>query len=545
MTNKQAHRVHSVSTPVHEAFSWAPDMVIYHDKCADGIVAAWACWKRWGDTPEYRAANYGFQPPEDVAGKNVLIVDFSYPAADLRSMVAADCKSIVILDHHKTAQAALHEFAVGEYRDAGSVDDVAAILDDLEQFGFDPVVPFFDMDRSGARMAWDFAHPGTRVPQLVQLAERYDLWRFQPGTRDAAEALHLSIQAQPMTIANMNMIHAEFQQGGEPIIRGQAILAWRQQLVEEIASRAHRCTLAGIDGVISVECPYSLVSAVGHYLLDQHPDAPFAAMSVTGEKAATWSLRSRDDRTDVSAVAKGQGGGGHRNAAGFRIELPAVPAEPASDPCNLVRALRAIVTLRRHSREDDADNALTMQDMAEAALVKFEKTLAGPGADQHPAADDKIQAVAEGVANIVGSPYEDWRHFTGEAKAILARLETAAEPAGEEPGHQIYSYEWGGAPSIGVRALNLARSLAKAEFRPDLDRCVDEAKAIMSGGPVQIAFPTTLSNPDRLVEALRDFGTDYMTSEAHHPGYVLIPTEQFDRIRAALSAPALDGEKGE
>lgn len=32
--------------------------------------------------------------------------------------------------------------------------------------------------------------------------------------------------------------------------------------------------------------------------------------------------------------------------------------------------------------------------------------------------------------------------------------------------------------------------------------------------------------------ALAGFGSDYMTSERHHPGYVLIPTEQFDRILA-------------
>jgi hypothetical protein len=34
--------------------------------------------------------------------------------------------------------------------------------------------------------------------------------------------------------------------------------------------------------------------------------------------------------------------------------------------------------------------------------------------------------------------------------------------------------------------------------------------------------------------ALAGFGDDYMTSEAHHPGYVLIPTDQFKRVRAAL-----------
>lgn len=34
--------------------------------------------------------------------------------------------------------------------------------------------------------------------------------------------------------------------------------------------------------------------------------------------------------------------------------------------------------------------------------------------------------------------------------------------------------------------------------------------------------------------ALVGFADDFMTSEAHHPGYVLIPTAKFDAIRSAL-----------
>lgn len=37
-----------------------------------------------------------------------------------------------------------------------------------------------------------------------------------------------------------------------------------------------------------------------------------------------------------------------------------------------------------------------------------------------------------------------------------------------------------------------------------------------------------------LRKALAGFDDDYMTSENHHPGYVLIPTAKFDEIRAAL-----------
>jgi nanoRNase/pAp phosphatase (c-di-AMP/oligoRNAs hydrolase) len=60
---------------------------------------------------------------------------------------------------------------------------------------------------------------------------------------------------------------------------------------------------------------------VAHELLKAHPAAPFAAVVVDVHGGRTWSLRSEDSRQDVSEVAKGFGGGGHRNAAGFRVPV--------------------------------------------------------------------------------------------------------------------------------------------------------------------------------------------------------------------------------
>lgn len=44
-----------------------------------------------------------------------------------------------------------------------------------------------------------------------------------------------------------------------------------------------------------------------------------------------------------------------------------------------------------------------------------------------------------------------------------------------------------------------------------------------------------------LREACEGIDRDYMTSDEHHPGYVLIPTAKFDAIRAALleKAPSI------
>ena len=330
LANETRSADHLLTTPVPDALAdgtelWSPDLIIYHDKCADGIVAAWACWRRWGDKPQYVACNYGMEPPapEVLSGKNILIVDFSFPADVLRAMVANGARSIVILDHHKTAQAALEPFSrFADKPERFTLATVESMILDLQQGGHPPICALFDMNRSGARMAWDFAMGGEPGVLVIE-AERYDLWLFPPavdGVHDDAEALHVEIQSGAMTVERMEVLDGELSIGIRPFERGRAILRWKDQLVLEIAARAHRRTVAGVPGVIAVECPYSLVSAVGHHLLDQYPDAPFAAMSVTGEAAVTWSLRSHDDRMDVSEVAKSMGGGGHRNAAGFRVD---------------------------------------------------------------------------------------------------------------------------------------------------------------------------------------------------------------------------------
>ena len=90
---------------------WKPDVVIYHDPCDDGFASAWVAQKKWGSGLTMVPANYGQAiPDEDIlSGKNVLIADFSYPKEELEAL-AAIASEVVVLDHHKTAAAALGAF---------------------------------------------------------------------------------------------------------------------------------------------------------------------------------------------------------------------------------------------------------------------------------------------------------------------------------------------------------------------------------------------------------------------------------------------------
>jgi oligoribonuclease NrnB/cAMP/cGMP phosphodiesterase (DHH superfamily) len=298
---------------------WKPDVVIYHDHCADGFAAAWACFKRFGITCDYVPANYG-QPAPKVQGKHVLMVDFSYKRAALDEL-AKSAASVVILDHHKTAEAELEVFRFRE-REAGSTtpEDIGGMLRDLAELNRPPVVAIFDMHRSGAHMAWDFCHGVDETPMLIQLVEDRDLWLFKlPETK----AFSLWLRSEPFSFGRFNLLAQELhdvEDSQRIMTEAAAMQRFFDAKVEEIASFARRRRVGEHEAIV-VNCPPMFASEVGHALLDKHPDAPFAAMYFDGPSSRMWSLRSRDDREDVSAVAAKFGGGGHRNAAGFGAPL--------------------------------------------------------------------------------------------------------------------------------------------------------------------------------------------------------------------------------
>lgn len=77
-------------------------LILYHNHCPDGFCAAWVAHRQFGGGADYIPVQYG-QPPPDVAGRDVFIVDFSYKRAVLLEM-AEKANSVVVLDHHRTAE---------------------------------------------------------------------------------------------------------------------------------------------------------------------------------------------------------------------------------------------------------------------------------------------------------------------------------------------------------------------------------------------------------------------------------------------------------
>lgn len=300
---------------------WKPDVCLYHFPCDDGFASAWVARKRWPDLV-MAPTNYGQMFPDvDYRGKNILIADFSYkPDAISELMMSFGARSIVMLDHHKTAQADLKDFTVEICGDAKfSAGDMVGMFRDFAELDRPAVAARFDMDRSGASLTWEFCFPDQPMPMLIKLIEDRDLWRFKnPWTR----AFSLLLRSYPYdfdtwtTFANsLELNPVEMRHEAEAIER------FYDRKIADMLPTATMKTIGKWKDVPVAHAPYAFASDLANELLKAHPGAPFAAVVVDAYGGRTYSLRSEDSRQDVSEVAKTFGGGGHRNAAGFRVPI--------------------------------------------------------------------------------------------------------------------------------------------------------------------------------------------------------------------------------
>lgn len=268
-------------------------LCIYHGpNCLDGFTAAWVVRKHFASYAEpkeveFHAGVYGKEPP-DVTGREVIIVDFSYPL-DVLERMAKDASSITVIDHHKTsAEALLGHLPPG-------------------------VVAYFGMERSGARLAWDFYFPEKEAPDIVRFVEDRDLWRFR----------YEDTRAYCQYLGSFDQSFEQWDYAAEGGIETSAIIVLGQELLRQHERHLRTCLQMGarvmtIGGHTVPVCnvPVMYASDAGNRLA---APASFAAAYFDTETGRQFSLRSTDEGLDVEEIAKLYGGGGHRNAAGFKV----------------------------------------------------------------------------------------------------------------------------------------------------------------------------------------------------------------------------------
>lgn len=262
---------------------------IYHSSCTDGFGAAWAVKqfsKKSNIDFSFFAAAYN-RPPPDVKGKTVVIVDFSYPLEVLKVMLE-EVESIHIIDHHATAIEFLKDFEHPKLR---------MCLND---------------NKSGAKLAWEYFH-SEKAPELINHIEDRDLWRFKlSNTKEIIEAINNYPLSFDVWDSLMVMPLERLRDEGRILLRQTELEISRAIAQEplELLIGKHLVPVRNLTKNIS-EILNRLVTT---------EDIPFAASFFVNTEGYVFSLRSIDSKEDVSKIAQKYGGGGHRNAAGFKVK---------------------------------------------------------------------------------------------------------------------------------------------------------------------------------------------------------------------------------
>lgn len=272
-------------------------LVIYHGNCADGFSAAWCFWRRYGADADYVAGVYQQAPP-DVTGRDVYLVDFSYKRDVVESMLLK-AESVTLIDHHKTA---IEDLAPLKAR-------WAADALDGDNFGW-----FCDLERSGATLAWDYLFPDEARPLLLGHIEDRDLWRFKlANTRE----IQANVFSYDYTFEQWDrLMSADQAELLKMTVAGAAIERKHHKDIKELVGVCKRRMTIGWHDVPVASLPYTLVSDAAHLMAQGEP---FAACYWDTAEGRVFGLRSSDGGLDVSDIAKMYGGGGHANAAGFKV----------------------------------------------------------------------------------------------------------------------------------------------------------------------------------------------------------------------------------
>jgi nanoRNase/pAp phosphatase (c-di-AMP/oligoRNAs hydrolase) len=275
-------------------------VVIYHKNCPDGFAAAWAAWKKFGDSASYHTASYGDPALEGVKGKEVYVLDFSYNAEQL-PILESKAKRLVVIDHHKGGEA--HVKATKEY--------------------------VFDLSHSGAYLAWQYFHPGIKVPDFIEYLSDGDINIY---TKQDAHTICTYICSTQKTFEAFQKVYEEMEDVGkreQVIEKGVLLERYKDFILEPALNSIHFINLAGtVLPAVNCVFPMDEKSDLIHRMYKLYPPVAMSYRYDEGE----WKCSLRSNGTfDCTVLAGKFGGSGHPGSSGFAIK-----AEPGVFPFTVI-----------------------------------------------------------------------------------------------------------------------------------------------------------------------------------------------------------------
>ena len=261
-------------------------VVIYHGNCSDGFGAAWAAWKKFGDSAQYFAVKHNSSPPDGLVGKEVYLVDFVYSEKETEKIIKEN-KTVTAIDHHI------------------SVEETVKMTKNY----------VYDINHSGAVLSWKYFHPDKPTPKILEYVEDTDLWKFELSS---SKEIFIFLDLFDFDFKLWDELAEKLENESsrkECIEKGALLLKYEFKLIERLVTNNIEAVEFEGYKTLAVNSPI-WQSQIGHILSKKMP--PIGIIWYQNEREVKVSLRS-DGTVDVSELAKKYGGGGHKAASGFTI----------------------------------------------------------------------------------------------------------------------------------------------------------------------------------------------------------------------------------
>lgn len=318
------------------------NVVIFHNNCPDGFGALWLIRKYLLssgladenlENVDVVGGVHGEPPPDVPAGCRVWLLDFCYQATFL-SRLSQSAAQVVLIDHHFSSVTSVQEWLTRSASEGASLEGVRVHASDqpeeLTRSLKDPetqIAIVFSLDQSGCGLTARLC--GEEAPDLAKHIEDYDLWHFDmPDTR----ALMCLVQTAPNSVPDgtrsVSDLGEKFSEWDalerdlrhrrtDTLATGRRLLRQKEKIVRDLAEACFWEDIAG-HRVLVAHAPSSLGSEVAEVLAAKDPNS-FAAYKVEWQNEYKYGLRSvTPTGTDVEAVARQFGGGGHKHSSAFR-----------------------------------------------------------------------------------------------------------------------------------------------------------------------------------------------------------------------------------
>ncbi len=266
-------------------------VVIYHQDCWDGFGAAFAAWKKFGDTATYLPWNKHDSLPQGLVNREIYIVDFSFHAPRLKQLNDTN-KIVVVIDHHVSAETNVRAYPQN----------------------------IFDNNHSGCVLAWQYFHPGTPVPNVLLYVEDHDIWKMAlPEHHEFNVALH----EVPTTFETWDKLIEDLKIENNLInfiAKGALLAKYEDKIVAGLMKNRERVTFEGHEMWAINDSLHR--SVLGNHLAELNSVDGGIAMGIVyyrRDGQVRISLRSKGE-VDVATIAEKYGGGGHKNAASIKVK---------------------------------------------------------------------------------------------------------------------------------------------------------------------------------------------------------------------------------